>query len=567
MRSKVPLLLLLLACTCMQAGAYAQPSIVYVDLTATDGANNGNDWDNAYLDLQDALPSPNTDDEVWVAEGTYRPAGPGGSRTAIFHMDSGTEIYGGFPSGGSTFADRNIELYETILSGDLNEDDGPIAFQNYGENSYHVVTGNLTDSTAILDGFTIIGGNADATGSPLPANATGGGFIVHGTAAGDAGSPAISNCIFKLNQARIGAGANNYRGSPTFDHCTFWRNKALLYGGGYYNTGGITGDPPAHGGAVLQDCRFVANTAPAWGGGSCSGNSSPSYINCDFVGNTVTGSGAGAFGGGLSIGCNQNCSGTPLVVNCTFGGNTALSGNGGGFNNEAGSNVKIHNCVFWENEDTDGVDESAQIYVQGGSISVDYTCIDGLVDSGAYDDGTNTGNTPDFVQISYARDDSTVFIVPGNTHIVGGSLTNDAGNNDEIPSGVDYDRDGFDRTEDDPDVSDTGNGTSPIVDMGTYEFVGSPYLLTGGVAGTPFSEHAFNRFVDARAESSDGVNLDLGIKELTLVFTEQVRDVSASGTEETLSMSSFLVRETGGATPPTIASVCFDDGQTRASAH
>ena len=32
---------------------------------------------------------------------------------------------------------------------------------NNGENSYHVVTGSGTDSTAVLDGFTITGGKCE----------------------------------------------------------------------------------------------------------------------------------------------------------------------------------------------------------------------------------------------------------------------------------------------------------------------------------------------------------------------------------------------------------------------
>ena len=51
---------------------------------------------------------------------------------------------------------RDVGNYETVLSGDLNGDDGP-NFANNGENSYHVVTGSGIDETAILDGFTISG--------------------------------------------------------------------------------------------------------------------------------------------------------------------------------------------------------------------------------------------------------------------------------------------------------------------------------------------------------------------------------------------------------------------------
>ncbi len=539
MRSKVPLFLLL-ACVSTHAGAYAQePSIAHVDISAT-GNDDGTTWEHAFNDLQDALPSPNSYDEVWVAKGTYRPAGPGGSRAAVFHMDPDTAIYGGFPSGGGdgTFAARNIELYETILSGDLNDDDGPIAFQNNSENSYHVITGNLTYSTGVLDGFTITAGNANVFSSPLGPNGVGGGLIVWGTTTGvNAGSPTIRDCTFTLNQAYVGGGAQAYRGSPTLEHCTFWANRALLYGGGFYNTGGDSPHVVQFGGSVIKDCRFVRNTSTQWGAGSCSANSGPQYINCDFVGNAMTGSGTGAIGGGLSIGCGDNCGDPAVVVNSTFARNTALNGNGGGLVNEEGSTVEIHNSVFWDNEDGGGVDESAQIYVQSGSLTVDYSCIEGL---SVYSGSNNIGTAPDFLQLGYGE------FLNANTRSFGGSDVNDVGNNSEIPSGTTLERDGVDRTMEDPAI-----GGGDIVDMGAYEF-GHPYILAGGAAKTLFKANSFNRYIDPRQESTDGINFDQGIDQVTIVFSEKVREIGGA----TLSASSFILRETGGESPPTIDCVC-----------
>ncbi len=50
----------------------------------------------------------------------------------------------------------------------------------------------------------------------------------------------------------------------------------------------------------------------------------------------------------------------------------------------------------------------------------------------------------------------------------------DAGDNTGIIAGVFTDLDNHDRCFDAPLVADTGNGTTPIVDMGAYEFGSLP---------------------------------------------------------------------------------------------
>ncbi|MCB9297152.1 MAG: hypothetical protein H6559_29120 [Lewinellaceae bacterium] len=50
---------------------------------------------------------------------------------------------------------RDWAVYETTLSGDI-DNDGTLA-----NNSYHVIFNNNLNNTAVLDGFTVSGGNAD----------------------------------------------------------------------------------------------------------------------------------------------------------------------------------------------------------------------------------------------------------------------------------------------------------------------------------------------------------------------------------------------------------------------
>src|SRR5689334_24327169 len=78
-----------------------------------------------------------------------------------FSLKSGVAIYGGFAGTETQLSQRNPATNVTVLSGDLNGDDN--SFTNNGENSLHVVTAISTDSSAILDGFRIGHGNADAS--------------------------------------------------------------------------------------------------------------------------------------------------------------------------------------------------------------------------------------------------------------------------------------------------------------------------------------------------------------------------------------------------------------------
>ena len=237
----------------------ANGTTIYVDAGATTGANNGSSWQHAFTDLQNALDIAEAGDQIWVAEGTYRPStehGGSGDRYRSFQLKNSVALYGGFdPDAGVTeFEHRDWVLHETVLSGDLNGDDGP-DFANNGENSYHVFyhpDGTGLDSTASLDGFTVTAGNANGDHP----HDSGGGFYnygssprltnctVEGNSASDEGggiynssysSPALTNCTFLGNSAGSGAGMYNTYASPTLTNCTFHGNTAIAAGGGISN--------------------------------------------------------------------------------------------------------------------------------------------------------------------------------------------------------------------------------------------------------------------------------------------------------------------------------------------
>ncbi len=205
------------------------PQIIYVDQRAS-GANDGSSWANAYTDLQSALTITTIrDDQVWVAAGAYTPSSTD-DRSATFRLIAGVAIYGGFGGGETDRDQRDQDTHATILSGDLRGDDPP-GTPTYtsvegamADNSYHVVTSSGADAATVLDGLTIVGGNAyGAPGTPR-----GGGMLNQG------GSPTIHDVTFRNNAGAYGAGMANVGGSPKFHDVLFSQNRAAD-GGGMYN--------------------------------------------------------------------------------------------------------------------------------------------------------------------------------------------------------------------------------------------------------------------------------------------------------------------------------------------
>ncbi|MHC4499424.1 MAG: hypothetical protein ACYS21_09970, partial [Planctomycetota bacterium] len=171
--------------------------IIYVDGLAT-GANDGSSWTDAYNYLQDALTAASSGDEIWVAQGIYKPdQGVGitpGDREATFQLISAVTTKGGYAGLSEPDPnDRDISVYKTVLSGDLNGNDvGDLTDPSRNDNTYHVITASYTWLTTVLDGFTITAGNA-------PDDEGGGMRIFNGRAT-------IRNCIISGNSASSGGG-------------------------------------------------------------------------------------------------------------------------------------------------------------------------------------------------------------------------------------------------------------------------------------------------------------------------------------------------------------------------
>ena len=296
------------------SGTAHATEIIRVDTNAQ-GNGDGTSWVDAYAQLRPAIAAasqlPPGEVELWVARGSYTPAPAGGARTASFQLQSGMAIYGGFAGTESTRDERNPELHVTVLSGDLNGDDGP-GFTNTQENSFHVVTAVRIGNGARLDGFTIVAGYAD----------------------GEDGAD------------RRGAGIYLLESGPQIEYCIVQGNYAVGDGGGAYADAGSN--------PTYKDCTFLDNVAGDDGGAVCNRDSHGSYVHCTFERNVATD----------SAGAMRNTGSGPTIDACSFTDNTA--GNEGGAIQNSASNGTVQDCTFIHNS----ADRGGAVDLRDGALDI-----------------------------------------------------------------------------------------------------------------------------------------------------------------------------------------------------
>lgn len=337
-----------------------------LELFVDDGAPLGGDglsWETAYRYLQDAM----RDAEqaagaavIRVGQGEYQPdQDEGGSvnrydRYATFQLLDDVALRGGYAGYGAADPDeRNISLYRTILHGDLFGNDQP-GFEGYLENSLNVVTGSDVGETAVLDGFTIMAGNANKDSGNGPYS-NGGGMY------NEDGSPTVVDCTFSLNIAIYsGGGMYNYgpHANPVVDHCVFDGN-ALLEGGSSAGGGAMSNIDQAK--PTIVSTLFINNTAARDGGAMVNDNNArPVVSQCVFQFNEAS-SGGAVYNAGNAVrfedcvfmnntanvgGAMANSGDGPIIERCRFLYNTA---GGGGAMYNGGTEAKIHECIFESN--------------------------------------------------------------------------------------------------------------------------------------------------------------------------------------------------------------------------
>jgi SprB repeat len=292
-------------------------TILYVNANVQGGNQNGTSWADAYPLLQSAIIAAQYGDTIWVAQGTYLPT-TSINRNISFTLKNGVRMFGGFTGTESALSERDWELNETVLSGDIGVPDDST------DNSYTVVYSNFADSTTVLDGFVITGGSADSQVVFEPSNGrtkSGGGMYLENSSQGEDAQPVIFNC-------------------------KFIRNNASYNGGGIYmkstSNGAVT---PLLVGSIFEE-NYASNGAGVHKSGS-SMNHDMFITDCSFVKNDASGTGQG---GGFSYISNYG-SQNLIFRGCHFESNSAIASGGGIFherNNEL-SQIVVKKCHFENN--------------------------------------------------------------------------------------------------------------------------------------------------------------------------------------------------------------------------
>ncbi|MDA3930873.1 MAG: PKD domain-containing protein [Prolixibacteraceae bacterium] len=157
-------------------------NIIFVN-QKSNGLNNGESWQNAFISLQEAMQQAETGDQIWVAKGIYYtndndPTNK--DRYQLFILEDGINIYGGFEGNEETIDARKIAdldgsgeadpwefIHSSIMSGDIDgiKDDYNVWDEDksslYGNSLGVVAQWEDFETHTVLDGFTIQGGYAD----------------------------------------------------------------------------------------------------------------------------------------------------------------------------------------------------------------------------------------------------------------------------------------------------------------------------------------------------------------------------------------------------------------------
>ena len=278
-------------------GAYesgiATPVALNIRRVTPTGTGDGSSWANA-SQLKVALAASNeAGNQIWIAEGTYKPNAD--DRATTFTIPGGVLVYGGFdPVADATDTDASSRSgAATILSGDLLGDDiaRPEATEDQttynasrDDNSYTVVT--VSGADVVLDGLTISGGERGTEEASFSSTEYHGAGLYGGSGAVDL---TLQNITLRSNNAEHGGGGAYFERIVSVTNSTFRDNTAT----GIFTSGG--GGAHFDGSATVTGCTFRDNIVKGTftNGGGAYFDDDAKVVNCIFANNSVDASGGG----------------------------------------------------------------------------------------------------------------------------------------------------------------------------------------------------------------------------------------------------------------------------------
>jgi predicted outer membrane repeat protein len=460
---------------------------IYVDESSAGG--NGSSWATALHNIPADLTDIRGATSIYVAEGEYNQA---------IKAPAGIQLFGGFPSGGSSFAQRQPFADATYLTSGVTNEESSIDSGNFTQFQNPSL---VEDIPGVLDGFTFDNYTASSSLSIRP--------LIMGRI------QTVENCLFANNtdtrepfqNALIGGAAIRIPAGTVSNlvNCRFITNSATARGGAVFVFAPLQLNTFVTDGAhIFEKCYFESNTSQE--GGAVIFQSESQYQSsselfskmlfrfedCAFKGNSNFGSlssggaifvGTGAFGtfrdclfqgnhsnlagGAVSRFTGITAQGQPLsrmdFVNCTLQGNSALTAGGA----VAGS-ARYVNTIFWGNQASEFGDHYVRAEFASAASLFKNCLVQGInLDDDPFAtsqwtgnlDGTDPANDPKFrVQILAALAPTTT----GDPRLTTGSPLLHAGTSSPGLTGLTVDTSGVDA------AGDTRFQGSAIA-LGAYE--------------------------------------------------------------------------------------------------
>ena len=269
--------------------AQLDATIWYVDAAAPGPTHDGTTWTSAYLTVQEAIDAASQAGEIWVAAGTYAEHLV---NKVVAEIPVNVALYGGFPSGGGTWEQRNPTAHRSVLDG------------NY-TGCVLTISGGAGPGTRI-DGFVITKG-----------------YAIHGGGIKTvASAPTIVNNVITANVTDgAGAGISVWAFKPTEPVAVPLISDNVIYNNRSINDEGDGGAIAVVGSSPTITGNFIIwNEATRNGGAiACWRSSLPLIAYNSIVGNSAsvplnehTDYAAETDGGGAIFASSTDLDGTPL---------------------------------------------------------------------------------------------------------------------------------------------------------------------------------------------------------------------------------------------------------------